>query len=318
MDLIPLSDDELLYRSFYEELGEGGMKPRMPGDAGLKSALAKAVRLSSLEMPPCHQALSIARHPRFRPPYIHRLGRPSILYASAGEASITIEGESIMMEAGDMLMVSAGTYRSIAAFRDDAILLELSASAADTEKLPGLLPSLFSGKRYGLLNGRDSRIREIFHRLQDEAARSDSSSEMAMLMLSELSIEAGRSAGLTASRDIAEERSEAYRYLSLIESGFRTITLSSLADSLSITEQYASGLIRQKLGESFVNIVKTMKMRESLHLLMDTYRTCREIAQEVGYSSQEHFSRTFTDYFGISPMKLRDIRRRHASPLARQ
>ena len=43
MDLIPLSDDELLYRSFYEELGEDGMKPRMPGDAGLKSALAKAV-----------------------------------------------------------------------------------------------------------------------------------------------------------------------------------------------------------------------------------------------------------------------------------
>ena len=44
MDLIPLSDDELLYRSFYEELGEDGMKPRMPGDAGLKSALAKAIR----------------------------------------------------------------------------------------------------------------------------------------------------------------------------------------------------------------------------------------------------------------------------------
>jgi two-component system response regulator YesN len=32
---------------------------------------------------------------------------------------------------------------------------------------------------------------------------------------------------------------------------------------------------------------------------------CYEVAYEVGYDSEMHFSQTFKDYFGISPMEYK-------------
>ena len=51
----------------------------------------------------------------------------------------------------------------------------------------------------------------------------------------------------------------------------------------------------------FSEIVRKLRMEEAALLLRGGKLSSKEISYRVGYSSPEHFSRTFKAYFGLSP-----------------
>ena len=57
----------------------------------------------------------------------------------------------------------------------------------------------------------------------------------------------------------------------------------------------------KKTGQLFSAIVKRLRMETACHLLHNDRLTVKEIAYKVGYSSAEQFSRTFRDYYLMSP-----------------
>ncbi len=87
-----------------------------------------------------------------------------------------------------------------------------------------------------------------------------------------------------------------------IQQNYRTITLSSLADTFHFSETYLSKLIHKNLNQSFTDILRTLKMKHALDYLLNTSMKISEIAEAVGYDSVDHFSRTFRRVYGSPPL----------------
>jgi len=93
--------------------------------------------------------------------------------------------------------------------------------------------------------------------------------------------------------------------LHYIQQNYRTVTLSSLANTFHFSETYLSKLIRKNLGQSFTDVLRTVKMNHALEYLMNTSMKISEIADAVGYDSVDHFSRTFRKVYGAPPLEYK-------------
>ena len=303
-----LSDDERLYREYYEDTGLGN--PRLPGDFSQKSELLQKVRFRSslFQIMKNPSRIALAKLPCFIPPYIRSssqlltaicLLRGRMLFHACGKS------EELQDEA--LLLIAPGVYHAEGIFDEDTIALEISVPAGTMQGIPGIIPRLMMEKAYAIMEDPDHALPMLIARIHRELSFEEPAMEMLALLISELSIEAGR----LPQRLYRHQDDEASGYLSLIDSNFSSITLPAFAGHYGITEQYASSQIKTKLGDTFMNILKAKRMEEALHRLLTSYRTCKDIAEEVGYSSQAHLSRAFSDYYGLTPMKLRDMQRLH-------
>ena len=153
----------------------------------------------------------------------------------------------------------------------------------------------------GLYTDKNGDLVSIAERLHAEDIRTDRSEKMIDAILQEISAEMERSCIRTG--DINDN--DAFDYLRYIDRNSGTVTLQRFADQYGFTEQYASALINKKLDVSFTDLLRLIRMSKSIPLLEGTSRTCADIATEVGYSSQEHFSRVFSKFFGTTPFKYR-------------
>ena len=96
--------------------------------------------------------------------------------------------------------------------------------------------------------------------------------------------------------------------LQYIQQNYRTVTLSSLAETFHFSETYLSKLIHKNMGHSFTDVLRTLKMSRAMEYLMNTPMKVSEISAAVGYDSVDHFSRTFRRTYGMSPQQYKQMR----------
>ena len=88
----------------------------------------------------------------------------------------------------------------------------------------------------------------------------------------------------------------------------KPVDFSALADSLAVSAPYLSKLFHEQTGSSPSKYLTEIRMRQAKKLLMDTNLTVREIAVRVGYPDPFHFSRSFKNVSGVSPVQFREER----------
>ena len=93
-----------------------------------------------------------------------------------------------------------------------------------------------------------------------------------------------------------------------IQHHYRTVTLSSLAQTFHFSETYLSRLIHKKMNQSFTEVLRTLKMNHAMEYLTNTSMKISEIADAVGYDSVDHFSRVFRKIYRMSPQEYRKQR----------
>lgn len=93
--------------------------------------------------------------------------------------------------------------------------------------------------------------------------------------------------------------------LQYIQQNYRTVTLSTLAGTFHFSETYMSKMIRRKMGQSFTEVLRSVKMNHAIDHLKNTSMKISEISEAVGYDSVDHFSRTFRRVYGVSPQQYR-------------
>lgn len=98
--------------------------------------------------------------------------------------------------------------------------------------------------------------------------------------------------------------------LQYIQQNYRTVTLSSLADTFHFSKTYLSKLIHKNMGYSFTDMMRNVKMSRAMDYLVNTSMKISEISDAVGYDSVDHFSRTFRRVYGASPQQYRQKERR--------
>lgn len=81
----------------------------------------------------------------------------------------------------------------------------------------------------------------------------------------------------------------------------KDLNLAALADEFHISTTYVSRLFTQESGLSFVDYLAKIRVEKAVILIRTTNLKLYEISEQVGFHSQEHFSRTFKKQIGVSP-----------------
>lgn len=83
------------------------------------------------------------------------------------------------------------------------------------------------------------------------------------------------------------------------------IGLDEIAGEVGLSPAYFSRIFKEETGVSFVGKLNDLRIERAKQLLRSTDRTILDIALEVGFSDQSHFSRVFRDRTDSSPARYR-------------
>lgn len=87
------------------------------------------------------------------------------------------------------------------------------------------------------------------------------------------------------------------------------LTLYEVAGEVGFSEKYFSSLFNKKMGMSFSNYMKELRVNYAKKMLDESSMKLKEISEAVGYNSVEYFIRVFSSMEGMGPSAYR--KRRH-------
>jgi AraC-like DNA-binding protein/mannose-6-phosphate isomerase-like protein (cupin superfamily) len=253
-----------------------------------------------------------------------------IFYAFSGSFKLVFEHESITLVEGDLCILSPKSTHSMLNV-PDRLIMTIIARKSTFDAIFGSLMfnksliSLFF--RNALYNGRQSNylllrtgpspaLRRTVQQLAYESNRDDPyanacSIGLLNLFLAQAMREYSDTIRMYNLENFTEKSFDFALILQYIQQNYRTVTLASLAKAFHFSEAYLSKLIMKNLGQGFSSVIRNLKMMRSTELLVNTPMKISEIAEQVGYESVDHFSRTFKKVYEISPheYKLQNAKR---------
>lgn len=82
------------------------------------------------------------------------------------------------------------------------------------------------------------------------------------------------------------------------------ITLKSLAKHTNLSAFYLSSLIKKETGLILMDNINSVRIEESKKLLLAKNVSIIDVAQQVGFTYQNHFSTTFKKFTGLTPTEF--------------
>jgi len=89
----------------------------------------------------------------------------------------------------------------------------------------------------------------------------------------------------------------------------KDINLTMVSNYVSMNYSYFSHLFRAKTGVSFVEYLRKIRIHKAMELLSDSRMKISDISEKVGFNRYKHFTRSFVDTVGISPIEFRERKR---------
>jgi AraC-like DNA-binding protein len=86
----------------------------------------------------------------------------------------------------------------------------------------------------------------------------------------------------------------------------RNIRLAELAKAAHITPEHLCRLFRKSLNLAPLECVRLARLQFAASLLNRSHLTVKEIADATGFATPYHFSRVFSETYGLSPKKFRE------------
>ncbi|HEY9058922.1 MAG TPA: response regulator [Pseudobacteroides sp.] len=88
------------------------------------------------------------------------------------------------------------------------------------------------------------------------------------------------------------------------------ITLGRVAENIYVSSFYLSRMFKKELGKNFIDFLNEIRVEKSKELLKDGKFKTYEIAQLVGFSDSQYFSKTFKKYANMTPTEYRESNNR--------
>jgi AraC-like DNA-binding protein len=85
------------------------------------------------------------------------------------------------------------------------------------------------------------------------------------------------------------------------------LNVEELAGSLGLSPEHVCRIFHKEIGMSPLQYMTRLKIDAASQQLIRTNNTLEQIAEDLGYADQFHFSHTFKKYTGISPTNYRQI-----------
>lgn len=204
---------------------------------------------------------------------------------------VTVENSSSNHYKRNILHIDASVLASyFNAFNEFRIILE-NISATDAKAFV-----------YDLANSRDY-IQEMLNVYEAKYhAVSNKVEVMAVLLLNLIQLFSEDAYVRTASTGKISSK-----IMRLIERDFRTrLTLKEIADSLDISQSYASRVFRKETGGTIQEYLQIRRVKYACDLLENTDLSVAKIAEQAGFNHVTYFIRCFKELLGCAPLRYRN------------
>lgn len=104
---------------------------------------------------------------------------------------------------------------------------------------------------------------------------------------------------------------KAYEARKYIEQNYylSDLSLNAVAEEIGVNSSYLSCLFKKEFQYSLSRYIIKIRLENAVTYMKETPdATLTEIAQEVGYTDVYYFSKSFKNYYGLSPSKYMDER----------
>jgi AraC-like DNA-binding protein len=79
------------------------------------------------------------------------------------------------------------------------------------------------------------------------------------------------------------------------------------ADQMHLSSNYFGDLIKKETGNTALDYIQSKLIDEAKGKIFDADKSLNEIAGELGFKYQQHFTRLFKQKTGMSPLEYRNI-----------
>ena len=86
------------------------------------------------------------------------------------------------------------------------------------------------------------------------------------------------------------------------------ITLKKISDRICYSGEYTSRFFKRMTGEKLFDYIRGKRLLRAAEIIRSEGGKIIDVALDNGFNSHEGFTRAFSSYFGISPLKFRQIR----------
>ena len=257
--------------------------------------------------------------------FVERHWHPQIeiLYFIKGTFDVEINFETTVFHEGELCILNSEDLHQITGKEPhtahEALVFDpdiLTFSYMDELEEDCIQPLV---NRIVLLPHRISRSQEIYSRLlpyirelMDTAIQKEPGwyvrSKLSLLLLLSLLWESG------LFQPAEEDRSSSYMrkvhhyktVVSYMEQNFsKHISLQELADTIPCNSQYLCRFFKEVSGNTPIQYLTTLRIKNACFLLTHTSRTILEIALECGFENISYFIRTFKSAIGCTPGEYR-------------
>lgn len=90
------------------------------------------------------------------------------------------------------------------------------------------------------------------------------------------------------------------------ENSEKKLTLCDVADNTYVSQWHLSKLLNRHTGQSFSELLNTIRIEEAKKLLSDPSLRVGDVAEKVGFLDMAHFSRVFKKITGMSANEYRN------------
>ncbi len=269
-------------------------------------------------LPPARQ-ITLRPHTRFIAFPEHTHDYVEMVYMCQGSTAHTVNGQSLVLREGELLLLGQNARQSIAAAGAEDIAVNIIVRPSF---LSGTLP-LWGEEETPLrrfilscLSGQSESgwllfhvgdvvcIQNLLENLVDSLLH-ESSNRQTVLRLT-MSLLFAQLLQYTQRAELSSQTQTllltALRY---IETHYSDGSLSELAGIQHYELSTLSRLIRQQTGQSYTELVQEKRLSQAAWLLKNTDKHVSEIAALVGYENKSYFHRLFTARFGASPRQYR-------------
>lgn len=267
-------------------------------------------------------SIIVQKHNRYSPAIVHSHTFFELVYVYDGTCTQTISEQILHMKTGDFCVIPPGVDHSISVF-DDSIVINIMLRRSTLHSMfynflntPNKLSSFFLNNIYAkrandyilFHSGMDPALRESFIWMLWESINKQEYFYQCvtntLLLVFYLLV---RNYSESVQTPLFSDRMDVQRYaiIQYIQDNYRDVTLTTVAKRFHYSNEYTSRLIKDLMGMTYTEIVRTVRIERSQDFLTNTTMTVANIAEAIGYDTPEHYIRQFKKYTGMTPSAFR-------------
>ncbi|MGG2198015.1 helix-turn-helix domain-containing protein [Paenibacillus validus] len=246
---------------------------------------------------------SVSRHAGTMP-WFEESGQENALWSfilvGYGKCVYWLEGEKVLLEKGDVLLIPAGTSfygKSIPSLSHEKYVVTFAVSTETGLALPITAvthPLHLRSTQADLLLGR---IQTMWEEWTEQFPYREA---MGHALLLEMLTRLNREWDHGPRSSVKHRQAEAMK--AYIKNHYREkVTKDELAAAIGKSPNYAATLFRLTTGQTISDYVHTMRIKTAIYMLRHSQLTVGDIADYLGYCDTSYFHRTFRRLTGASP-----------------